>query len=296
MDSAGGAAAEPGAAAEFHTTMKEEFQSFDQLLPPEPQPEDPQGDPPKPSPRPKVPGQQTRFAPPDTAQPKVAAQIMKTGEVEFRVVDFAKATAAIKATVARHQGYVAHTSQRNVGYRMEGQLELRVPHARFDTLLADLLQLADYVDQNNVKAQDVTEEYVDLLSRIRAKQAVENRYLELIKQARNVTEVLEVEDKLRQLREEKEVSLGRLKYLQDRVRFSTIQLVYYQPNPDYQAQAPTGFLTRLGQGLRGGWDGLLGVTVGLAYLWPFLLLGGAGAWWLRKRWRAYRTKQTPPSS
>jgi Domain of unknown function (DUF4349) len=292
VDSAGSAVAE----GEYHIVMKEESPQFEDLLPPDdkpaPSPE------PRQAPRPKVPGQQTRFAPPDTAQPKLAAQIMKTAELEYRVADFAKATKAINAVVAKHQGYVAHTNQRNAGYRMEGQVELRVPHARFDTLLTDLLQLADYVDNNNVKAQDVTEEYVDLVSRIRAKQAVENRYLELIKQARNVTEVLEVEDKLRQLREEKEVSLGRLKYLQDRVRFSTIALTYYQPNANYQAEAPTGFFTRLGQGLRGGWDGLLGLAVGLAYLWPLLLLGGLGAWWLRKRWQAYRAKPkpTPPAS
>jgi hypothetical protein len=269
----------------FHMVMKEEFVTWPgegQDLPQDaPQPDRP----------PKARRQLVRFAPPDTAQPKIPTQMVKVAQVRLRVDDYDQTKKSIRATVAKHQGYIGESTETNSGSEVENELVIRVPNARFDTLLAELLPLANFIHRNEVKAQDVTNEYVDLLSRIRAKQTVEERYLELLKQARNVTEVLEVEEKLRLIREEKEVSQGRLKYLRDQVQFSTIYLTFYSPLANFVGEPSPSFLSRLSAGLTGGWQGLQTFLVGLVYAWPFILITLAASWWLRRSWKAHRAKQ-----
>ncbi len=219
--------------------------------------------------------------------------------VEHGVDDYDQAKKSVQATVARHQGYISESTETNSGSEVENELLIRVPNSRFDTLLADLLPLAAVVSHNEVKSQDVTSEYVDLMSRIRAKQTVEERYLELVKQARNVAEVLEVEEKLRLIREEKEVSQGRLKYLRDQVQFSTIHLTIYSPVAGYVGEPSPSFFSRMSAGLVGGWQGLLTLLVGLVYAWPLVLVMLATGWWLRRGWVARQAKKqaiaNPPS-
>jgi hypothetical protein len=227
---------------------------------------------------------QVRQGQPDTASTdKVPTQIIKNAQVRFRVEDHQKATAAIGAVVKRFQGYLGEARESNRGHQIEVQLKVRVPSRNFDTLLTELLKASSYLDEKSVTAQDVTEEYVDIRARLRTKREVERRYADLLRQARNVTEVLEVEGQLRLIREEIESAEGRLKYLRDQVAYSTIDLTYYQPIDNHQAPPRPSFFGRLGEALGEGWHGLLNLVVGLVYLWPFLLLG-AGLAWLIRRW------------
>ena len=86
------------------------------------------------------------------------------------------------------------------------------------------------------------------------------------------------------------------KEFEDQVAFSTIALKLYQPSKVLQSeradvaslyrQARPGFLSRLGDQLRGGWEGVLELVLGLAAIWPLLLVFGAvGAVLLRLKRR-----------
>src|SRR5690606_18336536 len=84
----------------------------------------------------------------------------------------------------------------------------------------------DYI---KVNAQDVTEEYYDLETRLKTKKEVEARYIEILKsKAKTVEEILIAEDKIRYLREEIEAVEGRLRLLKNKVGLSTIQIEIYQ--------------------------------------------------------------------
>lgn len=60
------------------------------------------------------------------------------------------------------------------------------------------------------------------------KKQLETRYYELLKKANKVSEMLEIEQKLSEIREEIEAKEGRLKYLQTKVSMSTIDLYFYK--------------------------------------------------------------------
>jgi hypothetical protein len=238
----------------------------------------------------KIPSQTVRFD--STPSIKQPAQLIKTADMRIKVADYEKTSQDIKALVAQHKGYVAASDERNELYQIQAAVTIRVPAAEFEPLLEGLRRTAVYVHQLNISSQDVTEEYVDIQARIKSKLEVEKRYVDLLKQAKNVTEILEVEEKLRQLREEIEAKQGRLNYLKDQVGYSTIQLTYYKPYENYTPAPGPSFLLQAKEAFLGGWQGFVAFLVGMIYLWPFLIIIGIACWWLFKRWR---NKRKPPT-
>jgi len=222
-------------------------------------------------------------------------KIIKTADVRMQVADYAASRKAIDAHVAAHGAYIASENENNNGHTLENTLVIRVEAERFDVLLAALAGEASYLHTKSVNARDVTEEYVDVAARLRTRREVEARYVEILRQARTIPDVLAVEKELRVLREEIESAEGRLKYLNDQVDYSTIRLTVYQT----LAFAPApgeGIGSRLLAALREGWSGLVTLFVGLVYIWPFWVLVGIIVWCLvryRRRLLARRAAAPP---
>ena len=93
-------------------------------------------------------------------------------------------------------GFVADASFREDEKRQTATVTLRVPANRFDELLQQLRGVSTKIDSETAKANDVTGEYSDLGARLRALEAAEGQLLQLLAQARNVGEVLQVQDRL----------------------------------------------------------------------------------------------------
>jgi hypothetical protein len=81
----------------------------------------------------------------------------------------------------------------------------------------------------DVTSQDVTQEFVDVRSRLRHDRAVEARLLALLAQTKGVSEVLAVQTRLDQVQEQIELSKGRLGYLEKMTSMSTIEVSITAP-------------------------------------------------------------------
>jgi len=79
---------------------------------------------------------------------------------------------------------------------------------------------------------------------------------------------LEIEKQIGQLRSHIESIEGRLKYLQDRVSFSTLTMTFYET-----IQNKTEFRQKFKNGFINGWDNLIWFFVVLINIWPFILIG-----------------------
>lgn len=228
---------------------------------------------------------------------KTPEKIIKDAFIGFEVESYNTSMANIRRYVAMHEGYFSKEDQEAGGYRTSNTLVIRIPNNNFDALVSDLIKEAKTMDYNRVNARDVTAEYIDVSARIKAKQEVEARYYEILKKAKNVEEVLQVEDKIRVIREELEAAQGRLRYLSDQVAYSTITLNVYEEKP-YTASAAPGFWDEMGNGFEAGWEGILMFFIGLAYAWPLLIL--FAAFWLLvrfliKRAAKRRAAKMPPA-
>lgn len=86
------------------------------------------------------------------------------------------------------------------------------------------------IAEKKISTQDVTGEVVDTKARIEAKKQVRNRYMDLLKQAKNMKEILEVQQEINGVQEAIESGTGRVTYLTHNAAYSTINLRYFQYN------------------------------------------------------------------
>ncbi|HZL90327.1 MAG TPA: DUF4349 domain-containing protein [Pirellulaceae bacterium] len=156
-------------------------------------------------------------------------KIIYKATLSLTVEDFGETEKAITALVKEAGGYVAQFREdRPPGSVRGGQWVLRVPVDKFDAILDGASQLG--VPQNRqVESEDITEEYVDLSARLKSKQGIETRLIELVKtKAGEVKDIVTVETELGRVREEIERIEGRLRFLSDRVALTTITIHAYE--------------------------------------------------------------------
>jgi hypothetical protein len=230
--------------------------------------------------------------PPADALPANAPRyIIHTAHLRIQVKDVKAALPRVERLIKRYGGYTGRTSFTNDAYQTSGSVVIRVPATRFDSLLNALEGEAAFVSSRTTSAEDVSEEYVDIEIRLAAKKLVRDRYVDILRnKARTVEEVLKAEEAIRVIQEEIEAKEGRLRYLKDQVAMSTVNLELYQ-EVAYRPEPPAlrdSLWSRLGRALSGGGGLAIDFVVGLAYLWPLLLLLGVLYAYRRRllaRWR-----------
>jgi len=244
-------------------------------------------------------------------------KIIKTADLKIKVENVKKSSSKIANLVDMNGGYVSsenlqsnkefyQTIEKTDDYKIEefevitsNIIYIRVPTQNFQKVLSGLKSVAVSEDYVKIDAQDVTEEYYDLETRLKTKKEVEQRYIEILRsKAKTVSEILVAEEKIRVIREEIEAVEGRLKYLQNKVSLSSIQIelyqdpIFIQETVKYKQYQETGwsFWEKAGKALSTGWNAILEFLIGLLYIWPFLILVGFGLWILRKKLKNRKSK------
>ncbi|MCA1558071.1 MAG: DUF4349 domain-containing protein, partial [Acidobacteria bacterium] len=173
-----------------------------------------------------------------------------------------------------HGGFVVTSESRQTN--AEGQLKpetritvvIRVPAAQFDAVIGEIRGAGGNVAQDKITTQDVTEEFIDLEARIRAKQALEAQFMEIMKQAKTVSEALEVQRQLSDVRAEIERLEGRRRFLDNQTSLSTITVTIQPPT---QIVSSTGFFYSVKRAFSDGLDVAAMITLGLVRLFIALL-------------------------
>jgi hypothetical protein len=150
-------------------------------------------------------------------------------EIRMEVKEFQKVQQTIEQLVQNQGGYIV---QENVyeseDNRLEGTVTTRIPQAKFQTFLRQLEKLAMKVHSRHVTGEDVTEEFVDLESRLKSKQAVEERLYQFLKEAKDTKDLLAISNDLARVQEEIEQIKGRMKYLQNQSALSIVTIHLFE--------------------------------------------------------------------
>lgn len=228
-------------------------------------------------------------ATPDAATPTAPASarvFIRDADLRLRVDDYDAARRAALAAAQSARAVVAGEAEQRYAYSVTNTLTIRVEAARFDSLMEALAAIGKEVVERRVTVEDVTAQNADLEARLRARRAVEARYLDILGRAGRVEDVLAVERQLAETREAIEVAEGQMRGLRDRVSLSTITLTLSEESATGITDGP-GFVSRLADAFGTGWDVFLGLLVGLVALWPLLFLVPLGVW----AWRAIRRRR-----
>ena len=156
--------------------------------------------------------------------------IIYNGEMSLVVKDTTAAQEDITALVESLEGYIGNASSYAYsGGLMRVNLTLRVPADQFHNVMAELRKMAMEVTQESIGSQDVTQEYVDLESRLRALEAKADRLEILMEEAEDTEAVLAVYQELSRTQQEIEQTKGRMQYLERSAAMATIE-VYLTPD------------------------------------------------------------------
>lgn len=222
-----------------------------------------------------------------TVDVPVERKIIKEGEISFETADVNKTKSSITKAVQELNGYLAKDEVFDYSDKIEHRLFIRVPADKFDLLLTQISENAEKLDSKNINVLDVTEQYIDIDARLKTKKELEDRYKELLKQTTKVEEILTIEKEMGQLRTDIEAVEGRLRYLKDKISLSSLTVTYYQ-----KTHSAFGFSSKLGQGIKNGWNNLLWFFVGLINIWPFVLLIVLGIYLIMRHERRKKAKKS----
>ena len=214
-------------------------------------------------------------------------KIIKDGSLQLKVNDLEKTKTEIDSLVNKYDGYFDNVNFNNTDYEISYNLKIRIPSDNFEKFVTGIESGKGEVVSKEIHARDVTEQFIDLETRLANKRNYLKRYNELLKQAKTVKDILEIEEKTRGIEEEMESAEGRLKYLSDQVSYSTLDLILTKEKAYRFIPKKHGkFIERLKQSLTGGWFGFISFVLFLIRIWPFwIILAIAIPVWKRLRKR-----------
>ncbi|WP_327318467.1 DUF4349 domain-containing protein [Streptomyces sp. NBC_01235] len=207
-----------------------------------------------------------------TTAPKLTAnRIIRTATLTVQVKDVPKALDEARATTENAGGYVGdETTVRDEDGAERTKVVLRVPVEKYDDVLA-ALQGAGKLLERTAKAQDVTDQVVDVDSRIASQRASVARVRELMDRATQLSDVVTLEGELSSREADLEALLAQQASLKDRTSLATVTLTLSQKPVALAAEDDDpGFV----DALAGGWDAfvtmLRWIAVAFGAVLPFL--------------------------
>ncbi len=228
----------------------------------------------------------------------IQKEIILSGTAKFQVENLDSATAAIESVVKAGGGLVSNATLESAYNSTLNRMVIRIPKDNFSVLVKQIMKQAIFINTKTIKSEDVTEEYVDIETRLKTKREVEQRYIDILRtKAKTVVDVLAAENELRVIHEEIEAKTGRLNYLKDQVAYSTFELEFYQvtqasSEPD---RVTYSYLSEIKDAFSTGWKFFKNLFLGLIYIWPLYIIAFAIYRFIKyliQRSRVKVTKQT----
>jgi hypothetical protein len=203
--------------------------------------------------------------------------IIWTADIVLTVKDTEQAISDVLALAREMDGYAVNTESWIQNDLLYARLTIRVPAAQFEPAMARLRDEGLKVEHESANSQDVTEEYVDLESRLRALQAKEAQLTALMDQAEDTEAVLAVYEQLSATQIEIEQVKGRMGYLEKLSAMATITVNLNPEQPELpvveDGWRPGSTLRSAARALVNALKGLGNMVIwGIIFLLPILLL------------------------
>ena len=232
----------------------------------------------------------------------VDRKLVRTASLELTVKSPADAAEQILRMAESMGGYLESAQIGGTKDAPTADITIRVPAARFEDAKAQIRTLAARVESEKTDAQDVTRQYVDMGARLRNLRAEESQYLAILKSAYKVEDLVQVTEKLSEVRGEIEQQQAEFQTLSKQVEtvavtislraFADAQVFGLNWRPLYQLKL----------GLRNGLEALgdyAAAMVAIVFYVPVILAWGltillaAVVAWRLFRWTASRFFASP---
>ena len=231
-------------------------------------------------------------------------KLIRTNSLDLIVRNPPESAENIRLLAERLGGFLTNSEVNGAQHALYASVSIRVPAARFEEARAEIRKLGLRVEGDRMEAQDVTRDYVDREARIRNLQAQEQQYLGILKRASTVKEMLEVGDKLNEVRGQIEQQQAEFETLSKQVETVAIAISLHAESDAQVFGLNWRPLYRLKMAARDGMEGLgdyaASMTAVLLFLptillWLMTILISAAGGWRLLRWvgrRFFGSQQT----
>lgn len=231
-------------------------------------------------------------------------KLIYKANLTIEAVDYDKAATALRNAIHQAGGYILQFQDGQYNGEKSSAYTIKVPAAGFMAFIDRLDGIEHKKFERQISGTDVTEEYVDLQSRLKAQQVVEQRLLAFMDKATRADDLVKFSEQLAAVQENIERIKGRIRYLDNNVSYSTVELRLYQPDGGAGAKSvEDGLGDKMSKALDDSVDAMITVLQGLlvfvAGALPILLLLaiiGIPVYWLRGRSRSSRSRTGFPTS
>ncbi|MGP4077237.1 DUF4349 domain-containing protein [Halobacillus sp. K22] len=159
------------------------------------------------------------------AQNTEESMMVYEAQLDVETNDYDQFNQQLQTKMDQQEAYMVESNiHKNEQGRRQGHIRIRVPQPNFESLLAGFEEISSEVLSRNISGRDVTEEYVDLESRLQAKEKIESRLLNFMDQAEATEDLIKISQDLERVQSEIEVLTGKMNYLENQSDFSTITL------------------------------------------------------------------------
>jgi hypothetical protein len=213
-------------------------------------------------------------------------KIIKTASAKYEVKSFDQFNKEVRERVRKFGGYVAQEDNYQYEDRKEISLVIKVPVAQFEPMMNEMQSKDVKQIERSIKTEDVTGQVIDTKSRLEAKKEMRLKYLEFLRQSKNMEEVLQVQSEINSIQEEIEAASARIQSLTKQAAYSTINLSFYQPLEGFKTPVPddNSFFSKTGEAFSRGADMIKGLLLVIISIWPLILATLAGIFiWKRRR-------------
>ncbi|WP_052350280.1 DUF4349 domain-containing protein [Paenibacillus gorillae] len=210
-------------------------------------------------------------------------KLIYKADLTMEVSAYEDAVTELQTAIHQSGGYILQFQDGQYHNEKGSTYTIKVPSSSFMSFIDRLDGIKHTRFERQLGATDVTEEYVDLESRLKAKQVVEERLLGFIDKAEKADDLVKFSQQLSVVQEEIEQIKGRVRYLDRNVAFSTIELRLYQPSSAAASVAAAGLGAKMSSALKGSFNGVMtfleGLLIFLSGALPVLvflaIIGGA---------------------
>lgn len=210
-------------------------------------------------------------------------KLVRTVQIEAETNDMDALLGELDSRIRALGGYVENKSTRNGGststrkYRY-ADMTIRIPADRLDEFVTHLNGQTNVINYRE-SADDITLRYVATQSRVTALETEQQRLLELLAKADNMSDLLLIEERLTNVRTELEEVTSQMRIFDNMVDYGTVQLNITEVQVYTMVEEETVW-QKIGSGLSKNWqnlcEGAEGVFVFLVTSLPYLIpIGGA---------------------
>ncbi len=201
----------------------------------------------------------------------ISKKIIKNGEMGIQVGNLKTAQTQVAEILKKNNAYTQSENFQNSDTEESLNLVIRVPHKNFDALVNSFSNGIGEVTHKNISTDDVTEEYTDVAIKLANKKIYLEKYREMLKKASTTKDMLEIQENIRNLEDEIDVAEGRLRFIDDRVNYSTLNLNLLKEKPRTSVTSKIGFGSRFVDSVAEGWNSFVNFLLGIVSFWPYLI-------------------------